>query len=143
MVTDQESFHQLTVVAALILRDGRLLVCQRRKNDSFPLKWEFPGGKVHAGETPEQALRREIHEELGVHATVGRQVYRTRHRYREHPGELELIFFSATMPATGRMQNLAFEQIRWAQLPELPGFDFLPADLELVEKLARGELRPD
>jgi len=133
----------MSVVAALIMQDGKLLVCQRRHDGSFPLKWEFPGGKVHAGETPEQALARELREELGVHSSIGREIYRTRHRYQEHAGELELIFFAATLACGDSVQNLAFEGIAWAPPGELPSFDFLPADHDLVKRLARGEMRPD
>ena len=73
----------LSVVAALIEDGGKLLVCQRRRGDTFGMMWEFPGGKLQAGETPAEALRRELFEELGVKAAVGAEVFRTRHRYAE------------------------------------------------------------
>lgn len=133
----------LTVVAALIQQDGRWLVCQRRTGDAFPLKWEFPGGKVRAGETPPAALARELLEELGVSATIGRELYRTRHRYPELAEELELIFFETRLGAAP-VRNLAFEQILWAAPSALPALDFLPADSELVARLgglAAGRLR--
>ena len=130
----------VTVVAAIIQSRGQLLVCQRRKGDAFALKWEFPGGKVRASEGPAAALARELREELGVTATIGREVYRTRHRYAELPHDIELIFFSARLD-TAAVRNLAFEQVLWAEPAKLPAMDFLPADQELVEKLARRELR--
>src|SRR5712692_10542516 len=117
----------ITVVAALIEQEGRLLICQRRSSDPFPLQWEFPGGKVRAGETPAQALARELREEVGVEGSIGCEVYRTRHRYPEYTDELELIFFAAeigTMP----VKNLAFEKILWAEPRTLLHFDFLAAD---------------
>ena len=130
----------VTVVAAIIESRGQLLICQRRQGDAFALKWEFPGGKVRVAEDPATALARELREELGVTATIGREVYRTRHRYAELPHDIELIFFSARLdPAAVR--NLAFEQILWAEPGELPAMDFLSADQELIEKLARRELR--
>lgn len=129
----------IRVVAALIQSEGRLLICQRRKNDTFPLKWEFPGGKIKPGESPAEALARELKEELGVTASIGPELYRTRHRYAEHSDEIELYFFLATVD-TGIVSNLAFEQIRWAEPATLLAFDFLPADRELIQRLASGTL---
>lgn len=126
-----------TVVAALIEEEGRLLVGQRRRNDPFALKWEFPGGKVRPDETPEQGLARELREELGVGSVIGPEVYRTRHRYRELPHELLLIFFSARLQ--GKPLNLAFEQFCWLERNRLLLFEFLPADQELVRRLAAGD----
>ena len=130
----------LTVVAALIEYEGKLLVCQRRRGDSFELKWEFPGGKLRSGETAAEGLARELREELGVAAHVGREVLRTRHRYRELDDEIEVIFLQATVDQA-TVQNLAFEQMNWATPSELPALDFLPADRELIQKLASGALR--
>jgi 8-oxo-dGTP diphosphatase len=126
----------LIVVAALIESGGRILACQRRKNDAFGLKWEFPGGKVKQGETPTEALARELKEELGVDATIGEEIYRTRHRYAEMAREIELIFFSART-RNSDMRNLAFEEMRWVKPSELATLDFLPADREFIAMLAR------
>jgi 8-oxo-dGTP diphosphatase len=125
------------VVAALIEREGSLLVGQRRRGDNFAWKWEFPGGKVRPEESLEQALARELREELGVDATIGRELYRTRHQYSEFTHELLLIFFSARIGA--EPVNLAFEQICWVERGQLESYDFLPADRELVSRLAAGE----
>ncbi len=125
---------RLVVVAAVIESHGRILACQRRKNDAFGLKWEFPGGKVQPGEQPAQALARELKEELGVEAAIGEEVYRTRHRCAEMARELELIFFTAQANETD-MRNLAFEEMRWVRPEDLADLDFLPADREFVAKL--------
>jgi len=130
----------LTVVAALIQREERVLICQRRRSDAFPLKWEFPGGKVNAGESPQQALVRELREELNVAATVGPELHRTKHRYEEHSQPLQLLFFSAHLESP-ELKNLAFEQIQWAEVVRLGEYDFLAADCELVELLTRGDLQ--
>ena len=129
-----------TVVAALIPSGGKLLVCQRRRTDSFGLMWEFPGGKLEPGETPAQAIARELHEELGVIARIGREIYRTRHQYSELAEPIDLIFFTATVnPA--EIRNLAFEAMEWRDPSDLANLNFLPADRELVEKLRSGTLK--
>ena len=127
----------LTVVAAIIVRRGRLLICQRRAADSFPLKWEFPGGKVRPGESLAAALERELIEELGVRATIGREACRTRHRYPELDDDLELVFLWAEI-ADGPVENRAFERMEWAAPHDLARYDFLPADRDLVRILAKG-----
>ena len=132
-----------TVVAALITRDSKLLVCQRKRNDSNALRWEFPGGKVEAGESASEALVRELHEELGIAATIGGEVYRTKHRYKELQDDLILIFFWATIADSAPLQNLAFERFEWAGPALLPKYDFLPADKELIGLLASGAIRVD
>lgn len=130
----------LTVVAALIEARGKLLVCQRRRGDSFALQWEFPGGKVRPNEPPARALARELQEELGIEARIGREIYRTEHRYAEMNEPIELVFFFATIEA-GEPQNLVFEQIAWRAPESLPELNFLPADSELIEMLSSGALR--
>jgi 8-oxo-dGTP diphosphatase len=129
----------LTVVAALIEAGGKLLVCQRRRGGAFELMWEFPGGKKKAGETLETALARELREELGVTAQIGREVYRTRHQYAEMSEPIELIFFVANANPS-EMRNRVFENIEWRTPESLCELKFLPADRELIEMLASGKL---
>jgi 8-oxo-dGTP diphosphatase len=129
----------ITVVAALIYSDGKLLVCQRKRGTSFAMMWEFPGGKVQSGETLERALTRELEEELGISATIGPEVYRTQHRYADLSDPIELIFFSAHIDPRS-VRNLVFEKIDWRAPSSLLELNFLPADLELIEKLASGAL---
>ncbi len=129
----------ITVVAALIRNDGKLLVCQRKRGTSFGMMWEFPGGKVKPGETLEQALVRELAEELGTKATIGSEVYRAQHRYAEMSEPIELIFFQAELEPRS-VRNLVFEEILWRDPSSLPELNFLPADKELIEKLASGTL---
>jgi len=129
----------ITVVAALIESDGRLLCCQRKRGSAFELLWEFPGGKVHAGERLEAALARELREELDVGAEIGLEIYRTQHRYNEIKEPLELVFFSAKI--TGEISNNVFERIEWRAPETLRELNFLPADHELIERLADGVLR--
>ena len=124
----------LTVVAAIIVNGGKVLICQRSRNDSFPLKWEFPGGKVEAGETLRQALAREVLEELGVPAVVGAEFQRVRLQYPGKKEPIQLIFLWAQIEA-GRERNLQFEQMVWAAPAELEQYDFLEADHEVVRRL--------
>ena len=126
----------LTVVAALILQDSRILICQRRRDDSHALQWEFPGGKVEPGESHSEALKRELREELGIEATIGKEVFRTRHRYREFQSELELIFLQASVDQSAPLQNLVFEQFEWTDVFTLRQYDFLEADKEFVGLLS-------
>lgn len=129
----------LIVVAALIESEGQLLVCQRRCGGPFELMWEFPGGKVHPGETLEAALVRELHEELGVTAQIGPELHRTQHAYAEMPEPLELVFFAARAPAA-QITNRVFEQIAWREPGMLTELNFLPADRDLINRLAAGGL---
>jgi len=102
------------------------------------LQWEFPGGKIEAGESAEEALARELDEELGIHAIIGPRVTRIRHNYR-HGGAVDLQFF-AVHEFSGELQNRIFTQLRWTKLEELPAYDFLAADRTLIRDLASGKL---
>jgi 8-oxo-dGTP diphosphatase len=131
-----------TVVAAVIERsDRRFLIGQRRKNDSSPLKWEFPGGKVREGEAPEAALARELQEELGATLLKSVELGRVRHHYAGTPEDLEIRFFAAFI-AESELTPLAFEQIAWALPKELGNYDFLAANRELIAQLATGRIKP-
>jgi 8-oxo-dGTP diphosphatase len=126
------------VVAALIVREGKLLVCQRTRHQTMPLKWEFPGGKIEEGEQPRYALRRELEEELGILATVGDEVKRIQHEY-PNGGMVELRFF-VVREYQREIENRIFRDIQWAEGKDLPKYDFLEADLSLVEDLVAGKL---
>lgn len=131
-----------TVVAAVIERgDRRLLIGQRRWNDSSPLKWEFPGGKVRNGESAEAALARELREELGVTLTKCAELGRVRHQYAAAADELEIRFFAAAI-GDGEIAPTCFEQIAWVLPKELGKYDFLAANRELVANLATGRIKP-
>ena len=132
----------ITVVVAVIERSHRrLLIGQRRKNDTSPLKWEFPGGKVREGESPEAALARELQEEIGVTLVKSVEIGRVRHRYAETPEELEIRFFAAAI-VEGDLVPCTFEKIAWVLPRELGDYDFLAANAGLVANLATGRIKP-
>ncbi len=130
------------VVAALIMRGTEpareVLVCQRRPDQPMSSKWEFPGGKVETGETAEVALARELNEELGIHATVGARLTTIRHHYR-NGATIEIQFFLVEA-FEGELENRIFQDMQWSALSRLPEFDFLDADLKLIQDLADGKL---
>lgn len=133
------------VVAALILRAGtgsepttEVLICQRRPDQPMSLKWEFPGGKIEPGESSEDALARELNEELGITAVIGRRVARIRHKYR-NGGAIDLQFFVVD-EFSGDLDNRIFNDMRWAPLSALVEYDFLAADLGLIRDLSEGKL---
>jgi 8-oxo-dGTP diphosphatase len=130
------------VVAALIVREAEsgleVLVCQRKPDQPMSLKWEFPGGKIEMGETAEAALARELDEELGIQATIGKRIARVRHKYR-NGGTIDLQFFLVREFA-GPIENRIFNDMRWSSFERLPDFDFLAADLGLIRDLSEGKL---
>jgi mutator protein MutT len=123
------------VVAAVIRREGRILITQRLDDVHLARLWEFPGGKVESGESLEAALQREIREELGVCITVGDEFYTVEHNY---PGKsVRLHFFSCTIE-DGEPAPLGVADLRWVLPKDLTQFEFPPADTELIEKLKIG-----
>ena len=128
------------VVAALIVQDDKLLICQRTRHQTMPLRWEFPGGKIEKGEHAVAALKRELDEELGIAASIGPQVARIVHTYRKGVA-VELRFF-LVKEYEGPIDNRIFRDVRWVKRTELPSFDFLDADRGLVADIAAGKVLP-
>jgi 8-oxo-dGTP diphosphatase len=137
-IVDSSTRQVRMVAAALILRGDEVLICQRRPDQPMALKWEFPGGKMEPGESAEQALKRELEEELGIDATIGSRVAHTRHTYRSG-GAVDLQFF-VVLSYQGELKNIIFNDMRWCPLRDLPSYDFLTADRDLVRDLAAGKL---
>jgi len=124
----------MEVVAAVIERDGQVLICQRKRGGRHALKWEFPGGKIEAGEDSASALARELREELQIEAVIGPLIHTETVRYSNGP-PIRLEFYQVT-EFSGEPVNLQFEQIIWEDRPNLAGYDFLEGDLEFVKMLA-------
>ncbi len=127
------------VVAAVIEKDGLVLIGQRRRGRRHGLKWEFPGGKVEPGETPRAALRRELEEELSIRAAVGAEMIRYEHTYPRRKSIL-LIFYRVRR-FEGTPVNREFEQIRWEAPEKLREYDFLDGDADFLRRFARGDFR--
>ena len=125
----------INVVAGLLYREGKLLVCQRRKDSAHSLKWEFPGGKVEPGESDDDALRRELQEELNIE--IDRPFLIHRHEHQYPGGAAVTLSFYRIKNFSGDMRNLVFEQIAWIALSELLQLDFLEGDIPLVRQLDR------
>jgi len=121
------------IVAGILRRAGTVLICQRAGSGAQPLRWEFPGGKLEAGEEERLGLERELREELGIEARVGRVFARIRHTYAE-TGELDLVFFEVT-GFEPEPVNRVFEAMVWEQPARLGSYDFLEADRPVLELL--------
>jgi 8-oxo-dGTP diphosphatase len=119
------------VVAGIIECQGRFLICRRKPEQSHALKWEFPGGKMESGETPEQALARELEEELGILGAAGEEITRYEHTY---PGRdtIMLIFFRVR-EFGGEPRNVIFHEMRWEPPGKLAEFDFVEGDSRFIQ----------
>jgi 8-oxo-dGTP diphosphatase len=127
----------LDVSAAVIERNGLILICQRKRGSRHELQWEFPGGKAEPGESPSEALARELREELAIEATIGIQLHCHEFQYPGADRLTRLWFFRVTEFA-GEPQNLEFEQMMWEEPTRLTRYNFLKGDVEFVAALANG-----
>jgi 8-oxo-dGTP diphosphatase len=126
------------VVAALIVRDNKVLICQRTELQPMPLKWEFPGGKVEPQEELRAALRRELEEELAIVATIGTRIAVIRHTYGS--GNAVELHFYRVDEFKGELENRIFRDVRWVERKNLPDYDFLEADVAFVKQISAGNL---
>lgn len=124
------------VVAALIWREGKFMICQRPAHKARGLLWEFVGGKVDPGESKQQALIRECREELAVEVSVGDVFMEVLHEYPDLLVRLTL-FHSAIVAGTPQM--LEHNDIQWITVEQIPEFDFCPADVDILKKLMEGK----
>jgi 8-oxo-dGTP diphosphatase len=127
----------IRVVAGVLVRDGKALVCKRSAVKPHAGRWEFPGGKVEPGETLAEALRRELREELGILAEVGKELWRTRYGYPGRPS-VEIHFLAVVAFDGDLCGDDHFAEVRWQALERLADLDFLEADHELVAHLTKG-----
>ena len=129
--------RRVLVVAAIIEKNGKVLVSLRRPKGERASLWEFPGGKVEPGEGERAALARELREELGVSAAIGEEYGRVEHIYPDV--QVELALFRCTLHAGPEPQPLACEEVRWVSHRDLPGLPFCEADVPILTRLAEEE----
>ena len=124
----------IEVVAAMIWRDGRFLICQRPEHKARALGWEFPGGKVEPGETLAQALVRECQEELGITLIVQQELTDVVYQYPEITVHLHLLY---TTIAAGEPQMIEHRDMHWITFTEVENYTFCPADQMMIDNLRK------
>ncbi|MFP3845908.1 8-oxo-dGTP diphosphatase MutT [Priestia filamentosa] len=122
------------VVAAIIKDKDKILIAQRNAKDHLAGKWEFPGGKIEPGETPEKCLAREIREELRVDVEIGS--FYDDNVYGSKDQAIHLLFYWAEV-MNGEVTALVHDDVKWITIKELASFDFAPADIPIVKRLER------
>ncbi|MBU0605260.1 MAG: 8-oxo-dGTP diphosphatase MutT [Candidatus Omnitrophica bacterium] len=122
------------VTAAVIEKDGKILIAKRRIGDRHGGRWEFPGGKIDAGETPEECLKRELKEELGIEAEIGELICSSTFKYMFVP--LELLVYKVRH-ISGKFRALDHDELKWVEPSELAKYNFVKADVKVVKKLMR------
>lgn len=124
----------IEVVAGIVVEHGRVLVAQRHRNQSFPLLWEFPGGKIEAGESPQDALAREFREELGIVVEIQSPYGAV--EYSGKDGRALRVRFYLARRVQGSPRALEVEAVAWVPAKDLPRVDFIPANRKIVNRLA-------
>lgn len=120
------------VTAAIIIDKNKILIAQRGANEKLAGKWEFPGGKIELGETPQECLKREIKEELEVDIAVGNYLGESIYTYPN--GEIKLIAYFATI-LDGDIKLSVHDKVEWITISQIDKYDFAPADIPFIEKL--------
>ena len=133
----------INVAVGIIMKNGTVLLCQRKHTSRYPLKWEFPGGKVEAGESVEACLRRELFEELNIHAEAGELFHRQHYRYPDS-GTFD-VFYYLVPEFNGSIENRAFEAFLWVPIQQLVQYDILEGNKDVVNRLMDNDklLHPD
>lgn len=126
----------IDVTAAIIERNGNILIAKRSSNSSLPNKWEFPGGKVDVGETPEECLRRELFEEFDIIVAVGDFLAESVYQYEQKT--VKLIAFKVYSDAEITTMN-AHDDVKWVPVNELLNYDLAPADVPIAREVQKHE----
>ncbi len=120
------------VIAGIILKDDKILIAQRGKQDALYGKWEFPGGKMEAGETDSETLERELFEEFGIKAQIGDYLCSSYFKFKDNLMEMRAYFVPAF---TGEIKITEHLQVKWVERKELTSYDMPDPDKPIVEKL--------
>ena len=130
------SRRRIRVVGAMIERNGRYLIAQRPRTATLPLLWEFPGGRVEEGESDEQALMRELAEEMGIVVEVGERTMHVEHSYPDYDIDFRVYRCRLASPEEG-IHHLRIQDHRWVLPGELDSYEFPAADQKTFEQLLR------
>ena len=129
----------LLVVGGLIVKKNKILICQRSSDNEHPLKWEFPGGKVKDQEEPQQALKRELNEELKI--TIKHPIYLCDYIFEyQDLGKKVILFFFLINEYLGEISNTVHNQLKWIEIKQLSDYDFLEGDHEIIKKILKNDL---
>jgi 8-oxo-dGTP diphosphatase len=127
------------VVGGLIVKKNKILICQRSSDNEHPLKWEFPGGKVKNQEEPQQALKRELNEELKI--TIEQPIYLCDYMFEYLDlGKNVSLFFFLINEYSGEISNSVHNQLKWIEIKQLSDYDFLEGDHEIIKKILKNDL---
>ena len=126
------------VVGGLIYQNKKILICQRKEEGDHPLKWEFPGGKLKDNESNQEALKRELKEELGIEIYQMFFFDEYIYEYKKLSKKLKLIFFQI-FQFGGEIQNKVHQQLKWIEISKLGDYDFLEGDYKIIDKLMNND----
>jgi 8-oxo-dGTP diphosphatase len=129
-----------TVVGGIIYQNKKILICQRKEVGDHPLKWEFPGGKLRDFEENQEALRRELKEELNIEIIEMSFFDEYLYEYKELSKKLKLVFYNI-FQFKGEMKNLVHHQLKWIDISNLSDYDFLEGDHKIINKLIQNDPR--
>ena len=128
----------LLVVGGLIVKKNKILICQRSSDNEHPLKWEFPGGKVKKNEKPQQALKRELNEEVKI--TIEHPIYLCDYMFEyQDLGKKVSLFFFLINEYSGEISNTVHNQLKWIEIKQLSDYDFLEGDHEIIKKILKND----
>ena len=131
---------QIKVVAGLILQNDKLLICQRPNFKDHPLKWEFPGGKIKNDETNEEALIREINEELSIDIINYEDLISYNFNYKDLNKKV-FIYFYIVNNFSGKVLNNFHKELKWIEIKDIREYDFLEGDLKIIDHISSNDFK--
>ena len=132
--------EQIKVVAGLILQNNKLLICQRPNFKDHPLKWEFPGGKIKNDETNEEALIREINEELSINIINCEELISYNFNYKDLNKRV-FIYFYLVNNFSGKVLNNFHKELKWIEIKDIREYDFLEGDLKIIDHISSNDFK--